>query len=106
MPDGIPEVGREPAPFDVEHLIPAPSLVEAERRAGGGRRERVLELVPVVEDGRRGDDLLERRLREPADSRQRVADLVCLRRELRLVGQILEAAAAAGRVVLAGRVDP
>ena len=41
----------------------------------------------------------------PADPRQRVAHLRLLRRDLRLVGEILEAAAAAGRVVRARRLD-
>ena len=58
-----------------------------------------------MEDRLGGDDLLERRLRDPADAHERVANLVGLRLELRLVPEILETAAAAGRVVLARRVD-
>ena len=47
------------------------------------RRERVLELVPVAELRRGGDDRLERRLGEPPDPDERVANLLLLRRELR-----------------------
>ena len=103
--DRVPEVGRQPAALDVEHLVPAPGAVEAERRPLRRLCERVLELVPVVEDGLGGHDRLERRIVEPADPAQRVLDLVGLRRELRLVVEILEAAAAAIRVVLARRLD-
>ena len=82
-----------------------PALWKPERRPVFGLRERVLELVAVVEDLLRREDRLERRLREPADAAQRVGDLRLLRLDLRLVGEILEAAAAAGRVVRARRVD-
>ena len=44
-------------------------------------------------------------VREPADAHERVADLAGLRRELRLVGEVLEAAAAAGRVMGARSLD-
>src|SRR5439155_16625398 len=50
-------------------------------------------------------DRLGRRLRDPADPPERVANLLVLRLELRVVGEVLEAAAAASRVVRAGRVD-
>jgi hypothetical protein len=53
-------------------------------------------------DGR--DDRLQRRLPHSAEPPQRVLDLRRLRSDLRVVGEILEATAAAGRVVLAGRV--
>ena len=106
FPDRVPEIGRQPAAADVEHLVPAPGPVEAERRPLRRLRERVLELVPVVEDRLGGDDRLERRIVEPADPAQRVLDLLGLGRELRLVREILEAAAAAGGVVLARRLDP
>ena len=103
--DRVAEVGREPAAVDLEHLVPPPRAVEAERRAVLGLRERVLELVAVAEllDG--GDDLLERRVGEPGEALQRVADPLLLRGELRRVGEILEAAAAAGREVGARRDD-
>ena len=68
-------------------------------------RERVLELVAVVEDRLGRDDLLERRLLDPAEAAQRVLDLALLLLELRLVREILEAAAAAGGVVRARRLD-
>ena len=35
FPDRVPEVGREPAAADVEHLVPAAGAVEAERRPSG-----------------------------------------------------------------------
>ena len=79
--------------------------MEAERRPVLGLRERVLELVAVAEllDG--GDDLLERRVGEAGQPLQRVADPLLLRRELGRVGEILEAAAPAGRKVGARRDD-
>ena len=44
-------------------------------------------------------------MREAGEPLERVGDPLCLGRELRVVGEVLEAAAAAGRVVRAGRVD-
>src|SRR5207244_10049054 len=74
--DPVAEVGRERAPADVEHLVPAAGLVEPERRAERRARERVLELVPVVEDLRLArEDLLERRLRDGAEPPERVEHL-------------------------------
>ena len=104
--DGVAEVGREPAALDLEHLVPAAGSVEAERRAVGCLRERVLELVPVVEDLLGRHDRLERRLGEAADALQGVAHLVVLGGDLRLVVEVLEAAAAAGGIVRARGVDP
>ena len=52
------------------------------------------------------EDLLERRVGDAAEADERVAHLLVLRRDLRLVGEILEAAAAARREVGARRVDP
>ena len=52
------------------------------------------------------DDRLERRLGDAAEPLQRVAHLRLLRLDLRLVGEILEAAAAAGGEVGARRLDP
>src|SRR5207248_1746848 len=101
----VAELGRQPALLDLEHLIPAPRLVEAERGAGGGRGERILELVAVEELGLRRNDRLERRIGDSADSPERVPDLLVLGLELNVVGEVLEAAAPAGRVVRAGRVD-
>src|SRR5580765_8673215 len=89
----VAEVRREPAALDLEHLVPAASLVEAERRAVGRLRERVLQLVAVVEDRLGRDDFLERRLLDAAEPAQRVQDLSLLLLELRLVREILEAAA-------------
>src|SRR5439155_12448510 len=97
--DAVAEVGREPAALELEHRVPAPGNVQPERRPFVGLRERVLHLVAVVEDLRGADDRLERRVCDAGDARQRVTDPRVLRRELRLVGEILEAAAAAGRVV-------
>ena len=79
--------------------------MEPERGAFGRRRERVFELVPVVEDRVGRDDRLQGRLVDAPDSAQSFRHLRRLRVQLRLVGEILEAAAAAGRVVLARRVD-
>src|ERR687887_625022 len=61
LPDRVPELGREPATLDVEHLVPAAGLVEAENRPFRAWRERVLELVAVVEALNGGEDRLERR---------------------------------------------
>ena len=52
-----------------------------------------------------GEDRLERRIGDPAEPAKRIGDLRLLRRGLGLVGEILEAAAAAGGVVGARRVD-
>jgi hypothetical protein len=80
--------------------------MEPERRPARRRRERVLELVPVVELLHGREDRLERRLGDPPDPPQRVTDLRLFRRDLGLVAEILEAAAPAPRVVvLARRVD-
>jgi hypothetical protein len=103
--DRIAEIGGQPALLDLEHLVPTSRLVEPERRPGRRLRERVLELVPVEERRVGGEDLVERRLRDPADPLQRIADLVVLGRDLHRVVEILEAAAAAGRVVSARRLD-
>ena len=103
--DRVAEVGRQPALLDLEHLVPAASLVEAERRAGRRLRERVLELVAVEERRLGGKDRVERRLRYPTDPLERVSNLVFLRRRLHRVVEVLEAAAAAGRVVRARRLD-
>ena len=105
VPDRVAEVGRQPAFLDLEHLVPAPGLVEAERRAGGRLRERVLELVPVVERRGGGEDRLERGVGETADPDECVAHLRFLRGDLDGVVEILEAAAAAGRVVGARGLD-
>ena len=105
-PDPVAELGRQPALGDVDHLVPATGLVEAEHGACRARRERVLELVAVVEDGRCRDDRLERRLRQPADPHEGIPHLRLLRRDLSLVVEILEAAAAARRVVVARRLHP
>ena len=53
----------------------------------------------------RRDEWLERRVGDPAEAAQRVGDLRLLRRGLGFVGQVLEAAPAAGGVVGARRVD-
>jgi len=81
--------------------------VKAERGAFRRLRERVLELVAVVEDLRLArEDRLERRLGDAGEPLQGVANLHLLLRELRLVGEILEPAAAAGGEVGARRVHP
>ena len=71
--DRVAEVGRQPAALDLEHLVPAARPVEAERGAAGRGRERVVELVAVVEDALGREDRLERRLRNAAEPAQRVA---------------------------------
>ena len=104
--DAVADVGRQPALADVDHLVPAARLVQAEHRPVLRRRERVLHLVAVEEDvGLARDDRLERRLSDARDPLQRVAHLRVLLLDLRLVREILEAAAAAGREVLARRLD-
>ena len=103
--DRVAEIGRQPAALDLEHLVPAPRLVKAERRPVRCLRERVLELVAVVEDRLGGNDLLERRLGDPSEPAQRVLHLPLLLLELRLVREILEAAAAARGIVRARRLD-
>jgi hypothetical protein len=104
LPDRVPEVGREPALADVEHLVPAAGAVEAERDLPVFLREGVLELVAVVEDRLRRDHRLKLEALQTADAGEGVGDLRVLGRDLRLVGEVLEAAAPAGRVVLAGRL--
>ena len=105
VPDPVAELRREPALLDLEHLVPPARLVEAERWPRRRLRERVLHLVPVEERRRRREDRLERWLGDPGDPRERVAHLRLLRGRLALVGEVLEAAAAAGRVVSARSLD-
>ena len=98
--DPVAEVVGEPAALDLEHLVPAAGSMEAESRPLGRRGERVLELVAVVEDLRLArKDRLERRLGDAREPLQSVAHLELLLLELRLVGEILEPAAAALRVM-------
>jgi hypothetical protein len=106
VPDRVAEVRRQPALLDLEHLIPAAGLVEAERRPVRVLRERVLELIAVVEDRLGREQRLKRGLGDPAQADERLPHLRLLRGDLGLVGEILEAAAAAGGIVRAGRVDP
>jgi hypothetical protein len=101
----VAEVGGEPAALDVEHLVPAARTVEAERDLSVVLRERVLELVPVVENRSGGDDRLELEAVEAADAGEGVGDLGLLRRGLRLIREILEAAAPASGVMSARRLD-
>ena len=103
--DRVAEVGRQPALLDLEHLVPPAGLVQAERRDAVRVGERVLHLVAVVELRDGGDDRLEREVDEAGEPLERVADPAVLRVELRRVVEILEAAAAAGGVVGARRVD-
>ena len=104
--DRVTEVGREPAALDVEHLVPAPGLVEAEcDPAAVVLLEGVLELVPVAEDGLGREERLEREALEATDPGKRVRDLRLLCLDLRLVGEILEATTAASGVVRAWRLD-
>ena len=103
--DRVAEVGGEPALLDVEHLVPAARAVEAEPDPVRRLRKRVLELVAVVEDRLRRDGGLEPEVGEPADPSHGIPDLAGFGLELSLVRKILEAAAAAGRIVRAGRLD-
>ncbi len=91
--------------LDPEHLVPAPGPVKAELGPVGPGRERVLHLVAVAEQLLGGDDRLEHRLGDAGDASQRVLDPGLLGRELGVVGEVLEAAAAAGRVVGARSLD-
>src|SRR5262249_57659256 len=88
--DRVAEVGRQPAVLDLQHLVPATCLVETERGAVLELRERVLELVAVVEDVAGREDRLQRRIRDAADAAERVRDLAPLRLDPRLVRAILE----------------
>src|SRR5207247_939906 len=99
--NAVAGVARQPAMLDLEHLVPAPGPVQAERRPVLELRERVLHLVAVVELRRRWENLFERRFRKPGEPLQRVGDPLLLRSELRAVREVLEAAAAARRVVRA-----
>ncbi len=103
--DCVAEVGRQPAFLDLEHLVPTARFVETERRPVLELSERVLHLVAVVEDRRRGDDRLEWRIREPSEPAEGVGDLHLLGGDLRVVREILEPTAATGRVVRARRLD-
>ena len=80
--------------------------MKAEHGAGGAWREGVLELVAVVEVRLGRHCRLERRVGDPAQADERVANLRLLRRELGLVRVVLEPAAATGRKVVARRLDP
>jgi len=103
--DGVAGVARQPAAIDREDLVPAPGPVQAQDRAVVAGRERVLHLVAVVELRDRRDDRLDRRVREPGEALERVRHPLLLRRELSVVGEVLEAAPPAGGVVRARRVD-
>ncbi len=92
--------------LDPEHLVPAAGAVQAELRPVGAGREGVLHLVAVAEDLLRRHDRLDRRVGDPGDPPERVLDPRRLGLDLRLVGEVLEAAAAAGGEVLAERLDP
>ena len=105
VPNRVAEVGRQPAFLDLEHLVPAACSVEAKRGPVGRGRERVLQLVAVEEPRLGRQDRLERWLGDPTDPPERVAHLLLLRLELCVVGKVLEAAAAASRVVRAGGLD-
>src|SRR5262249_48426300 len=103
--DRVAELRRQKALVDRQHLVPAAGAMKARRWAVSRLGERVLELVAVMELGRRRNDRLERRLGNPSEARQRVADLRLLRRQLLRVCQVLEAAAAAGAEVAATSRD-
>ena len=72
--DRVAGVARQPALLDLEHLVPAARLVQAERRPVLRLRERVLHLVAVVELRRRRDDRIERRVGQAGEALQRVGD--------------------------------
>ena len=80
--------------------------MEPELGAVLSRRERVLELVAVAVDGCCRHDLFERRIRDPPDSDERIANLLLLLGDLSLVGEILEAATSADAEVPARSIDP
>src|SRR5829696_52157 len=75
LADPVAELRRQPALGDVDHLVPTAGFVEAEHWPGRPRRERVLELVAVVENRGRRDDRVERRLRQPADPHEGIPHL-------------------------------
>ena len=106
LADRVPEVGREPAALQVEHLVPASGTVQTEPGADRRVGERVLELVAVVEDRLGRERRLQLDVTQPADPGERVGHLPAFRLELRLVREILVAAAAARREVDARRIDP
>src|SRR4030095_1807693 len=82
-PDRIAEIRREPAAFDAEDFVPAAGLVKAERRTVRSLRERILELVPVVEDRLGRNDRLEGWFRDPGDPHEGGVDLIPFLIELR-----------------------
>jgi hypothetical protein len=103
--DGVAEIRRQEALLDADHLVPAACAVESQVDAVVAGRKRVFELVPVVVLRRRGHDRLERRIGEAADPDERIAHLPLLLGELRLVGEVLEAAAAARAEMAARGLD-
>ncbi len=103
--NAVAELGGQPALADVEHLVPAPRPVEAEHRPVLPGSEGVLQLVAVVELGLGRERRLERRVGDAAQPHEGIPHLGCLFRELHVVGEILEATAAARGEVVAGRLD-
>ena len=101
--DRIPD---EQADLERQHLVPAAGAVEAERGALGAGREGELDLVAVGEDRDGGLDRVELEAALVADALERVAHLRGLVPQLRLVGEVLPAAAAARTEVRAGGLDP
>ena len=96
LADRVAEVGRQPAAAMSSTSSQRPARWKP--RAGPwSLRERVLELVAVVEDGLGRDDLFQRRLGDAPDAPQGVGDLLGLRLDLRLVREVLEPAPAALR---------
>ena len=101
---GVAQVRRQPALLDLQHLVPPPALWKPSV-GPSVLRERVLELVPVLEDRLRRDDRLQPGIGDAAEPTERFRNLVVLGLHLHLVREVLEPAAAARGVVLAGRLD-
>jgi hypothetical protein len=98
----VQRIGLEQAALDVEdHVVPV-GLVEPDH---GARRDRELHLVAVAVLVGGGQDRPHRELAEAADPLEAVAHLLCLKGELRRVGQVLQAAPAAAAEVRTRRLD-
>ena len=96
----------EVAAIDLEHLVPASSTMEPQRRAVRGRCKRQLDLVAVLEVGLGTLDRVDRHVWQVRDARDRVANQLLLLPQLRGVGERLPAAAAALADVRTRRLDP
>ena len=89
-------LGRELAVLRVDHHVPAPTGVEAERELAVAITERVLELVAIAPLLDRGLGRLDSKPVEVADAAKGVDDLLVLVSELALIRKRLPRRAGAG----------